>query len=114
MSQEQINQITVLIKDAYYSSKEAHEILFEEYDNKENQITAAVLINRSISLISAAKAIYYSNYESLAKTDIENIFSKFDLFESEFMTNFPTGHSHQHTGLKFKQFEESVKLFFEV
>ena len=114
MANEKVEQIKILIKDSYYASKEARDLVFKEYDNKQNQIIASSFINKAISLISAAKAIYYSDLENLERIEINEIFNQFDIFESEFMSNYSTDHSHQHTDIEFNQFKEAVEIFLDV
>jgi len=110
----QINQIKNLVESSYYSVQKAHEILFEEYNNRENEMIAAFFINKALSLMAAAKAIYYSNLQDLEKTELEDIFEQFSILESEFSSNYLTNHSHQWTDLEYQKFKEYIESFIEV
>lgn len=107
-------QIKIIIRNSYYSSRDGHDILFEDQYSNSNQNKAAALINKSVSLMSSAKAIYYSNYEDLNHIKIETIFNKFDIFESEFFTNYSTDHSHQWSDIEFREFKKVVTSFIDV
>lgn len=100
-----------LIKEAFIEATKAHELLFKEPNGKQNEIIAALYLNKAISLMSAARSLYLSNYEILMRHEIENIFHTFNVFESEFLSNISTGHSHQWTDLEFLRFKESVEAF---
>lgn len=106
-----IEYLKQTISHALSISSQGHEILFKDSHNKQNELIAAVYINKAISLISTAKAIYISNIEKLERTEVEDIFNSFDVFESEFLTNLSTDHSHQWTDIEFLKFKDSVESF---
>jgi len=100
-----------LFKDASYVSAKAHELLFENLDNKHNETISAIYLNKAISLMSTAKSVYISNIEILESPEIDDIFVKFEEFESEFLENIETDHSHQWTDIHFNRFKEAFDLF---
>lgn len=106
-----IEYIKQTLRYALLTSTEAHKILFKNSNNKQNELIATTYLNKAISLISTAKAIYISNIEELESYDVEHIFNTFDIFESEFLTNLSTDHSHQWTDIEFERFKDSVELF---
>ncbi len=106
-----IDYLKNIITEALHTSKEAHDILFKDSSNKQNELIASTYINKAISLMSAAKAIYISNIEELERHEVEDIFHSFDVFESEFLTNLSTDHSHQWTDIEFLKFKDHVESF---
>lgn len=109
-----IEQIKKFLKEAFHVSINAHEILFRNSHNKQNELIAAVSLNKAVSIMYAAKAIYYSDYEELENTYVEQIFHLFDVFENEFITNLTTDHSHQWTDIEFHKYEDEIKSFLDV
>ena len=108
-----IKYLKQTISHALSISTQGHEILFKDSHNKQNELIASTYINKALSLISTAKAIYISNIEELEKPEIEDIFNSFDTFESEFLTNLSTDHSHQWTDIEFLKFKDSVEYFID-
>lgn len=100
-----------LIREAFYAAEKAHEVLFKASDEKRNEIIAALYLNKAVALMSAAKAVYASNYEILSSSEVNGIFRAFDTFESEFLTNISSDHSHQWTDIEFTKFQDTVKDF---
>lgn len=113
------NSFISFINLSFQAASTAHNILFEyldeeqneDFDERQNEIIAALFLSKALSLMSAAKAIYYSNVELLEKPEIEGIFGAFDAFESEFLTNVKENHSHQWTDIKFNTLKEAVEDF---
>lgn len=103
------NELVKLIKDSLNSAAKAHDILFDSVEEKET--IAALYLNKAISLMAAARSIYVSDYEILQRTEIENIFTSFSVFESEFLNNIATNHSHQWTNIEFSKFKDDVEAF---
>ncbi|MBS6504556.1 MAG: hypothetical protein KH415_23625 [Clostridium sp.] len=97
-----------LIRDIYYSSKDAHETLFKDYRNEKNELISGILLNKAISSYSCLKAFYYSNLNDLEDYRVEDILNKFDTFINEFLNNLSSGHSHQWTDIEFNAFKNSV------
>lgn len=110
---KKMDYLKQVISSAFRASEQAHKILFKNLNSKQNELIAATYINKAISLISTAKAIYMSNIEQLERDEIEDIFHTFDVFESEFLTNLSTDHSHQWTDIEFDKFKEAVQFFIE-
>lgn len=101
--------LTVLIKDAAIASVHAHSILFKEFDDSRNEIIAALYINKAISIMSAAKAVYICNIEKIENQEVEEIFNRFDVFESELLTNIATNHSHQWSDIEFNRYKDAFE-----
>lgn len=108
-----IEYLKKLLKKSLRVSSTAHEILFKDSFDKQNQLIAATYLNKAISLISEAKAIYISNIEQLERSEVKEIFHCFDVFESEFLNNLSTNHSHQWTDIEFVKFKESIENFIQ-
>ncbi len=106
---DKIESIKILMREAAWSAKNCHEILFQNDNSKKDELIAAIYLNKAISLMASAKAVYISDYENLAHSEVENIFSEFSLFEDEFLNNLRTNHSHQHTDLKFRDFKSAYE-----
>lgn len=104
-----IQELKKLIHYAFRTSEHGHEILFKDSYNTQNALIAATYINKAISLMASAKAVYISNIEQLENHEIEEIFGAFDTFESEFLSNLSTNHSHQWTDIEFERFKELVE-----
>ncbi|GEQ22247.1 hypothetical protein CBU02nite_27530 [Clostridium butyricum] len=107
-SQKQVEVVKKLLKDTFNASAKANEILFKNYLNKHDEFIASIFLNKAIAIVASCKAIYYSNLENLEDDRVENIFSKFDIFNNEFLNNISTGHSHQWTDIEFNSFKDSV------
>lgn len=110
-----IESIKMLIREAAWSAKDCHEILFRSDDNLANEkdeLIAAIHLNKAISLMASAKAVYISDYENLSHSEVENIFAEFSLFEDEFLTDLKSNHSHQHTDFKYHDFKSAYELLF--
>lgn len=107
-----IESLKQLIREAAWSAKECHEVLFRDdstVNNKNDEIIAAIYLSKAISLMTSAKAVYISDYENLAHNEVENIFTEFSLFEDEFLKSMKTGHVHQWTNINFKRFKDAYE-----
>ena len=118
-SSSKMDHITLLIKDAALTSSISHKILAKDIDSncskaesQRNETVVAAYINKAISLMSAAKAIYVSSIETLERQELEDIFNKFDAFNSEFLNNFADKHSHQWTCIHYCKFRDAVEELF--
>ena len=112
VTSRQIQAIKNFIYSAYTSAKEANNILFRDINNKCDELIAAAYINQAISFVLSCKALYYSNLKELENTNIEDIFSTFDIFSNEFLTNLSSSHSHQWTDIEFNSFKDSIEEAF--
>lgn len=110
---KKIEYIKKTISSGLRASEQAHKILFKDSRNKQNEIIAATYLNKAISLMSLAKSIYISDLEELERSEVEDIFRHFDVFESEFLENLSTDHSHQWTDIEFLKFKDSVESFID-
>jgi hypothetical protein len=107
-----VESIKLLIRESAWAIKEGHKILFKDNDDindRTNEVIASTFVNKAISLMNTAKAVYISDYENLAHTEIENIFAKFSLLESEFLENLKINHSHQWTDIQFQEFKDAYE-----
>lgn len=105
--EKQTEQIKFLCYDAYKAAEKAHDLLFKEQQGDNDLFHASMLLNKSISYMSAATAIYYSNLAEIENIYIEEVFHTFKVFENEFTTNLITKHSHQWTNIEFGNFKEA-------
>lgn len=112
--QRKIQQIKTLLTKVYFSAKDAHDILFKDSTNKENELIAATYLNKSISLMSTVESIYYSDIEELEHTEMDDIIHKFHVYESEFLSNLSTNHSHQWTDIEFINFKDVITRFLDL
>lgn len=85
--------------------------MFKAPNEKQNEIIAALYLNKAIALMSAAKSLYASNRELLERNEIKDIFDAFRVFEREFLKNISTDHSHQWTDIEFRKFKDAVEVF---
>lgn len=106
VSNIQMNEIRQLLHSVYHSADHANDILCKNTFSPEDQLIASALINRSISYIAAATAIYYANYAELERFELEKLLSAFSEFEQGFMENLATEHSHQSTNSMFEKFKD--------
>jgi hypothetical protein len=106
-------KIITLIKKSWNASEKAYETLFKDPDNREQQLIAAHFINKAVSFICTAQAIYYSNYNAVKDESIEEVFKKFDEFETEFSLDLSTGLFHRWTNLPYEEFKESMASLLE-
>ena len=107
----QKDSIFKLIKEALSSSTQAKELLLEDIDSKDNETLAALLVGNALSSINTAQAIYVSNIKSLDRHELEEIFERFNEFQSEFFENITSDHSHQWTFIEYDAFKDSVEVF---
>ena len=112
IKEKQLNFIKGSISKAYLTSKEAYELLLNNYPTEHDEIISSILLNKAISIISACKAVYYNNIDTLDDTIIENIFITFDNFEEEFLDNLLT--QHQWTEVEFNNFKNCVSLLIPI
>lgn len=71
-----------------------------------NEIAIIGYLNYASSLISTAKAIYISNAEILERNDIDDFFSRFDIFVMEVLDNIADHHSHQWSFIEYNKLKE--------
>ena len=110
MNRQEIEKFTFLSeqlkKDTHlamiYSKKVIEEIV------KDNPKETAIIgyLNYASSLIASAKSLYYSNFDLLAHSDIEDFFGQFDVFACEVLENVSEDHSHQWSAIEFNKLEE--------
>jgi hypothetical protein len=105
-----VESIKTLIREAAWASKECCEILAQDTDDitdRANEFLAVPFLNKAISFMAAAQAVYICEYENLGNPQVENIFFRFSVFESEALNNFKTWHSHQWSDIEFNNFKEA-------
>jgi hypothetical protein len=101
---ELIEKLKIMVKTAMFAAIKSHDLIFDE--NKNDSIAVAYL-NKTISHISAAEALYYAKYDDLAHNDVEEIFHLFDVYTDELLSNYETNHSHQWTDIEFTRLKEA-------
>lgn len=113
--ENKVESMKILLREAAWSAKKCHQILFNDnYDSqKTNELIAAIYLNKAISFMTSAKSLYISNYETLEHHQVESIFEKFSIFESEFLKNLSTGHSHQWTDITYQDFKDHYESLLE-
>lgn len=103
-----------LIRQGYYSSKAAHDLLFEDTMNRENEKLSTLYLNEAMIYMATAQALYLSSPQFLDRPELDNIFHKFDVFKTEFINNVVTNHSHQWTDIEFSNFKNAVEAFIPI
>lgn len=111
---KQIEFLNKSFHEAYSYSKRAHDLLFKNYRDKNNESLSCLWLNYAISIISSCKSVYYSNYDELENLTVEKIFNKFFIFSREFLNNVTTGHSHQWTDIEFQAFKSALQELIEI
>ena len=105
------NELFQLIREALWASSHAHELVFKEPHQRENEFIAGLYLAQASSRISAARSLYWSNYEILNRSEVESIFNSFGVFECELLQCIKDNHSHQWTDIEFRKFKETVEAF---
>lgn len=87
--------------------------LISEYPDKLHR--AVAYLQLSISQMSVAKSIYWSQIDILERDEAEELFRLFDVFAEEMVDNYATNHSQQWSLITFDQmmdfFNDSVFAF---
>ena len=100
-----IESLKRLVRLAVLYGKQAHNYVFSDDEN----IPAAIAyLQRASSKMSSAEALYWSQYEILARDEAEYIFEKFDEFADELIEDFATNHSQQWTDIQFNELMDAV------
>ena len=117
------------LQDLYFSSKSAHTLLFKEikdthetrynnldekYREDRQEIVAAILLNKAISVHYSLKAFYYSNYSELEDYRIDNVLTAFVRFSNEFLTSVATKHSYQYTDIYYESLKEALAELIQI
>ena len=69
-------------------------------------------LNAAISHISAAKAIYASNYERMRDDMINEVFGLFDAFADEVLACYADNHKHQWSRIHYVRFIDAYERRF--
>lgn len=111
-----IEELKKMFRLAYFASSEAHELLFVDIADRtrENEVIAGLHINKAISIMYSARSIYINNIDELEHNDVDTIFSKFDIFESEVLTNIRTNHSHQWSDIEYRQYKDALSILINI
>lgn len=102
-----------LMKAAFSFAKHAYNCSFDNYETHrvEDKCSAMAYASACISKYSAAEAIYCT-YPELERPEFPKLFSQFEAFAREVLSDFETGHSRQWVDIEFKRlkelFEDSV------
>ena len=99
-----ITALKLLIRSAMLYSDQAHKAVFNE---KEGELAGAIYLQRASAKMAAAEAVYYSNYEILARDEAEDVFRQFDEFADELTEDFATNHSQQWTDIEYDRLKET-------
>lgn len=100
-----VEAIKRLVREAVLYSKQAHDCVFSE---EENLHAALAYLQRASAKMSAAEALYWSQYEILARDEAEQIFLQFDAFANELVEDFATNHSQQWSDIEFNRLMDLV------
>ena len=109
---ELIEKLKIMVRNSMFAAQKSHDLIFAE--NKSDNIAVAYL-NKAISHITAAEALYYSQYGVLERYEVDEIFHLFNAYSDELLSNYETNHSHQWTDIEFTRlkdyFDSSVFAF---
>lgn len=95
---------------AHYLAKKAHDEVIKSENHPERHETAATaFVNQASAYMSAAYALYHTNYDALARNDIDDVFESFRKFSEELLQSFAENHSYQHTHIYFDEFMSDFK-----
>lgn len=97
-----IEKMKLNVKESLILAKKAHDLIFEE----DKTTIALAYLSKSTALMKSAEALYYARFDILARNEAEDIFTQFEVFSHEFLTNVETDHSHQWTDIEFERLIE--------
>lgn len=100
-----IETLKRLVRTAVLYAKQAHDYAMPD---KANIPAAIAYLQRASCKMSAAEALYWAQYEVLARQEAEDIFQKFDEFADELVEDFATNHSQQWTDIQFNELMKVV------
>ncbi|WP_461614336.1 hypothetical protein [Clostridium sp. Marseille-QA1073] len=103
-----------LIRLGYFSSKSAYDLLFEDTQNRENEKLSTLYLNEAMTYMASAQALYLSSSQLVDRPELDDIFSTFDTFKSEFIQCVVTNHAHQWTVTEFNNFKTAVDGFVHI
>jgi hypothetical protein len=110
----EVNFLKSLLKDSSYSTKKAHDIIYDLHLNdsqaKSSHLTPIALThyNKAFTTMASAKLYYFTNQEILENNEVEQIFEAFDLFSNEYLEALEDESSIQHIHLYFSDYYSAV------
>lgn len=103
-----------LIRSGYFSSESAFELLLKDTLSRENEKLSTLYLNEAMVYMASAQALYLSSPQLLDRPELDDIFSRFNIFKSEFIECVVTNHAHQWTVTEFNRFKDAVKAFVPI
>lgn len=98
-----IEKLTNMIKLSLLTAKKSHDIIITE---SPDSVVALAYLSKATSIMKSAEALYYARFDVLARNEVEDIFTQFEVFSSEILDNVETNHSHQWTDIEFDRLIE--------
>ena len=99
-----IENFKSLMQRAMMYAQYSHDFIF---DSSVDNSVAIAYLNVAVAKFAASEALYYSHLDILERGEAENIFSIFDTYMHEMLTNHRTEHSHQWTDIEFNRLKEA-------
>lgn len=100
---EIIEALKRLVREAMLYSKSARDYAFKD-DKKQ---AALAYLQRASAKMAAAEALYYAQFEILARNEFEDVLGRFGTFADELVEDFATNHSMQWVDIQFNEFKDS-------
>lgn len=113
-NEKQIEFLKTTLRKAYWDAETCHDLVFTDGERHIQDFKASIYLSQAVSLMSACKSVYYSNFELLANDLLEDIFFKFDIFVKEISNNISTEHSHQWTNIEFEDYKTTLGEFINI
>ena len=110
--------LSKLILDGFISAMYSHKTLFKTLHSENDTHGLAI----ALAYLTEAHN-YYVNAETLLadnvelfdiRSEFENLFHRFSVYNKELLTNARTDHSHQWSDIEFRNFVESFKSVAEL
>ena len=111
--EHKITYLKKLFLDGFVSAIHSHKELFNSVfnDNDTQKLTIALAyLNESHNYYVNAETLLTDNVELFdARSEFEDFFHCFHVYNKEVLTNIRTDHSHQWSDIEFRTFVESFK-----
>lgn len=85
-------------------ARESVKMIFS--DSQDKEIKCLAIITRAINYLSYSKSLYYIGIDD-HRDDIDDVFTKADIFIKEITKNIATNHSHQWSDIQFSELAKS-------
>ena len=99
MDTNNIKILFKLISSAFENVKDSHNLIFSD-DSKEN----VALIHLSEAFASMTSADIFCSVNELDNSEFTELFSSFNIYNSEFLSNVENNHSHQWTDIEYRKY----------